>query len=62
MKEVFNSFREVYMRYLVFLICIFSINLKSEVYEIRDYTIEEEWFEAYVTGQKITSCLMEMQE
>ena len=36
------------MRYLVFLICIFSINLKSEVYEIRDYTIEEEWFEAYV--------------
>ena len=24
------------------------MNLKSEVYEIRDYTIEEEWFEAYV--------------
>ncbi len=36
------------MRYLVFLIFIFSINIKSEVYEIRDYTIDEDWFEAYV--------------
>lgn len=36
------------MKKLLALALVVSFNLKSEIYEIRDYTIEEEDFEAYV--------------
>ncbi len=36
------------MKKLLALVLVVSFNLKSEIYEIRDYTIEEEDFEAYV--------------
>ena len=48
------------MKKLLALALVVSFNLKSEIYEIRDYTIEEEDFEAMFIGLKITLCLMEM--
>ena len=36
------------MKISAIAVLILSFNLKSAVYEIRDYTIEEEFFEAYV--------------
>ena len=36
------------MKKLLALALVVSFNLKSEIYEIRDYTIQEEDFEAYV--------------
>ena len=36
------------MKKLLALALVISFNLKSEIYEIRDYTIEAEDFEAYV--------------
>ena len=36
------------MKKFLFLSLIMSFGLKAAIYEIRDYTIEEEWFDAYV--------------
>ena len=36
------------MKQLIAITLFVSFYLKSEIYEIRDYTIEEEFFDAYV--------------
>ena len=36
------------MKKIVFLSLLLSFGLRAEIYEIRDYTIEAEWFDEYV--------------
>ena len=36
------------MKKLLIICFLISFGLKAEIYEIRDYTIEPEWFDEYV--------------
>ena len=50
------------MKISAIAVLILSFNLKSAVYEIRDYTIEEEFLKHTYIGPRITSCRMEWKE